>query len=155
MPLLGTMFTGTFTTARVIGKAKLEGEWMLNQLVIRPDASLFLSSETAAGYTVRDAMGNPVAIAGFTTKTLDLSGGARIERPVTLQSGLEFIPQVGFRLGISGSGANLALGDPHGSALIGFELAGDHWRFATSVEAALWASSLKTATWKGSFSGRF
>jgi uncharacterized repeat protein (TIGR01451 family) len=154
-PMFGTTFTGDFTTQRFFARARLNGEWSLDELTIRPDATLFLANESVAGYTVTDAFGNAIPIAGFTTQSLSLSAGTTIEHSFDLDNGVEFVPEVGFRLGVSGSGTTMALGDPFGTALIGFRLAGENWTVRSTVETSLWASSLKAATWRGSVSGQF
>lgn len=150
-----SIFSGTFNTQRVVVQAQLDGLWNLDVLTIRPDATLFLRHETVGNYTVRDAQGTVVPVSGFTNTSLNLSGGALFEKAMPLESGLVFIPQAGFRLGITGRGDALALDNPYGSVSVGFALEGEAWKYQSTVELSLWASSLKAATWKGTLAGEF
>lgn len=151
----GVAFTGSYTTQRVIARAKLDGLWEMGAFTVRPDATFYLSHETAGAYTVRDTLGNTVAIAGFTSVYLDLSGGTVVQRPVDLENGLVLIPYAGARIGVGGQGASVSLNDPYGSASAGLILEGAHWRVQTSVEGSLFASSLKTLRYKAGISGEF
>lgn len=151
----GTTFTGSFVTDRLVARAKLEGEWLIDQLVIRPNAVMVLTTEAGGAYTVTDPAGNAVAIDGFTTASLDINAGTQIERPIRLQSGLVLTPFVGARLGLTGSGATLSLSNPYGSLALGYVLAGDTWSFRSWLDLSLYASSLRSASVRSRLQGEF
>jgi uncharacterized repeat protein (TIGR01451 family) len=151
----GAPYTGTFNSDRWVARARIDGQFGFENLVIRPDATMFLRTETTGDYAITDAAGNPVAVAGFTTTNLDVSGGTLIERPIDLENGLTFIPRVGLRAGVTGTGSGTTVNDPYGTASVGFILEGDHWKLDTSVEGSLWASSLRQLAYKAALSGEF
>ena len=108
-----------------LAKASLDGEWQLD-LAGDPARRDALPLERDRRRLHRDRrLGNAIPIAGFTTQTLNLSGGATSSVPLTLENGVEFVPEVGFKLGVAGSGACPSLSDPFGTALVGFSLAGE------------------------------
>jgi uncharacterized repeat protein (TIGR01451 family) len=151
----GIPFSGTFNTQRVVGQAQIDGLWDLEMLTIRSDATMFLRHETVGDYTVRDALGNVIPVSGFTNTSLNLSGGALFERAMPLENGLIFIPQAGFRLGITGRSDAVGLDNPYGSVSAGFVLEGNAWTYQSTAELALWAPGLKAVTWTGRLAGEF
>ena len=55
----GVAFSGSYSTQRVLARAKLDGLWEMGDFVIRPDATFYLSHETAGAYPSVTRRGTP------------------------------------------------------------------------------------------------
>lgn len=153
--LFGTTFTGAFDTSRWIAKAKLEGKLMLDQLIVRPNASLFLSTETASGYTVTDGFGTDVAIPGFTTTTFRLGAGGTVEQVFAVGDDLSLTPMAGLNLGVGGDGATPVLDTLFGTLSVGATLAGEQWSLKGTLGLNADTSGLRSASARVGLQGRF
>jgi hypothetical protein len=153
--LFAQTFSGAFETERLMARARLEGEWMLDQLTLRPDVTLFLSREVSGDYVVRNAGGAAVTVAGTSVQEFRLSGGLSLETTVPLSDGLALTPTLGIRGGVApGLGAG-AVTDGFAVLSLGLALTGEHWTLKGVVEAQLETTGLRAGTVRGTLTGAF
>lgn len=153
--VLGDDYEGSFETDRFIGELELQGEWMLDQLRVRPNATLYLASETADDYTVTNSWGGTVAVDGFTTNTIQLRTGVTVDQTFALENGLELTPEVGIEAGIGGSGEDFALDSGLGGLTLGATLAGDGWSLRGAADVDLDSTGFFTGGLSARLSGSF
>lgn len=150
-------FGGDFQTERLLAKARLEGLWQLGeQLTLRPDATMVLSTERAGDYTVTNGLGDEITVAGFTSTQLRLSAGGVLQYRIVLDGGLVFTPQLGASLGVAATNtANLAT-SAFGTLGTGFTLSGPgNWTWGGNLDFGLDGVGLKSATAKSTLGVRF
>lgn len=153
--VLGTDFSGSFETERFIADIELEGEWLLDQLTIRPSGSLYLANETAESYTVTNGSGGSVDVDGFTAATVRLGTGLAVERTFALESGLDLTPELAGRIGLGGSGEDFEIDGLFGRLSGGLTLAGDAWALRGVLDLGADATGLATASIRAQLNGSF
>ena len=154
-PSSATLFSGSYTTQRVIANARLDGLFMLDALVIRPDATLYLSYETGGDYTVQRCCRATSSTSPASPQRASIFRAAQlIERPIAARERLDPDPASAAhrrrRPRVHGS-----LTDPYGTRL-GRASSSRATRGSSrsAVEGSLWASSLKAAPLQGRHLGR-
>ena len=101
--VFGEDFSGDFETTRLYAKASLTGEFNVDALIVRPNATFFLASERAGDYTVANASGDVVAIAGTDLLQYRLTVGSKFEYAIELDNGAVLTPLLGLNVGFTGS----------------------------------------------------
>ncbi|HEY4199185.1 MAG TPA: Ig-like domain-containing protein [Devosiaceae bacterium] len=152
-----SLFSGTFESDQLVGNAKLEGQWALSDvLTFRPNVTAFYLHETVGDYTVSNAIGDTVAIAGFSSNQFRLSAGGTLQYTMGVGDGLVLMPYVGANLGLTATdGFDVSNG---AFALVsgGFTLTGDgDWTMTAGVKANIEASGLKTIAATAGFKRNF
>ena len=151
------IFGGDFQSQRLVARAKLEGEWSLgDSLAFRPNVTAFYLHETVDEYSVSNAIGEAVTLAGFTSDQLRLSAGGVFEFETQIGDALTLKPYLGGSLGLASVSGTTATGGAFGALTTGFTLFGtDDWNIGAGLEFGLEASGLKTATAKGKLQVNF
>lgn len=151
------IFGGEFESQRLVVNAKLEGEWALGEsLTFRPSATAFYLHETVDDYSVSNAIGEAVALAGFTSDQVRLSAGGVFELETQFGDALTLKPFLGASLGLASVNGTTATGGIFGTLTSGFTLFGDgDWSVGAGLDLGLEASGLKTATAKGKLQVNF
>ncbi len=152
--VFGDSYSGSFETERLIARMEIEGEWLFEQLTVRPSATLYLANETAQTYSVSNGAGS-VAVDGFSTTTVQLGTGLRMERSFALDSGLDLTPQFGIRAGLGGSGEDLGLDSGFGGMTAGMTLAGPGWSLRGVADFGLDTTGLAAGSIRAELSGSF
>jgi len=151
----GQELTGAFETDRFIAQVKLGGEWLVDALTVRPDATVFLSHEAASDYVVSDAFGNAVAVAGTTTQQVRLSAGVALEQTFALGDQLSLTPEMGLRGGIADPLSPTPFASAFGSVSGGASLAGGAWTLRGVVESQFDTDGFGAIGIRGSLGGSF
>ncbi|WEK06206.1 MAG: putative Ig domain-containing protein [Candidatus Devosia phytovorans] len=152
----GVTYLGSFETDRLLASAGLSGFYELDEFILRPSATFFLSSERSDAYVVSDADGNSVPIPSQEILDLQLRGGLTIERTIELDDGAKLTPMVGLNLSYGGTLGESGFDD----RLTGGVMAGllyDNGNFSAkgSIEAEFGADGFEGATGRITISGKF
>ena len=152
--LFGSNFTGSFETTRWMLSSSLSGKLDLgDELVLRPDLSLFAGSESSNPYNVSDGA-TSVTIGATKVDTLRISAGAKLSREFMLENGLKLTPSLGARLG-SGSDGAFALSSVFGSLTGGFTLESGGWKLTGEAQLSTDSTGLRSQSVKVGMGGRF
>jgi len=94
----GTAFNGGFVTNRLDLGASLAGEYVADQLTVRPEVAFSLINEGAGAYSLTGG-GGTLAVPGFDVATLELSAGSSFEYRLDAGNGVVFTPNAGLKIG--------------------------------------------------------
>ncbi len=136
-------YSGTFDTQRLVLTGMLKGEMKLDdQLILRPNATLFYLREAAAAYTLTDGVGGTMAGSAYDQDQLRASLGSELLYRIELGDGQALIPRVGGNLGLLGTGGATHL---FGNASTGLIYApSDSANIGASIEAAADGTGLRS-----------
>ncbi|WP_449396272.1 putative Ig domain-containing protein [Devosia riboflavina] len=152
----GITYAGDFETDRLLATAGLGGYFEFDEFIVRPSATLFLSSESAESYFVSDADGNSVSIPPQDILDLQLRGGLTIERAIELDNGATLTPMVGLNLtyggALNGSGFQDRI---TGGVMGGLLYNSGNFSVKGSVEAEFGIDGFEGATGRLSITGKF
>jgi len=141
-------FSGNFETDRLLGKAKLEGAWQLGeQLILRPDATIVLSTERVGDYTITNGLGDSITVAGFDSTQIRMGIGGTLEYQLLLENGLTLTPELSGSIGYSATSAaqlNQAMFGTLGTGLTLTNTGG--WSLGGNIELGLDTTGLRAAT---------
>jgi hypothetical protein len=152
----GITYAGDFETDRLLATAGLGGYFEFDEFIVRPSATLFLSSESANSYFVSDADGNSVSVPSQDILDLQMRSGLTIERAIELDNGATLTPMVGLNLTYGGALNATGFQDRITGGIMG-GLLYDSGNFSIkgSVEAEFGLDGFEGATGRLSITGKF
>ncbi|MDT4885860.1 hypothetical protein FQZ97_1221470 [compost metagenome] len=125
-------------------------------MTLRHDATLLLNAERADDYSVTNAAGDSITVAGFTSTQVRISAGGALEYVMPLDNGLNLTPQVRASLGLSGSDAARLNTTTFGTLGVGFSLSGTgDWRLGGNVDFGRDSVGLQSTAAKANLAVRF
>lgn len=152
----GVTYTGEFETDRLLASAGLSGFYELNEFILRPSATFFLSSERSGDYVVSDADGNSVPIPSQEILDLQLRGGLTIERTIELDDGARLTPMVGLNLSYGGTLGESGFDDRlTGGVMAGLLYSNGSFSAKGSIEADFGMDGFEGATGRITIGGKF
>ena len=101
--MMGETFSGDFTTQRLYAKAELTGDFAIDALTVRPNASFFVGHESAGDYVVANVDGDQVQVGGSEYLEYRVTGGANVEYAMVLDNDALLTPSLGLDLGLNGA----------------------------------------------------
>lgn len=152
----GITYAGDFETDRLLATAGLGGYFEFEEFIMRPSATLFLSSESSNTYSVSDADGNSVSIPSQEILDLQLRGGLTIERAIELDNGATLTPMVGLNLTYGGALDASGFEDRiTGGVMGGLLYDSGNFSIKGSIEAEFGLDGFEGATGRLSITGKF
>lgn len=156
--LFGDSFSGDFDTTRLMAKAALTGYFEFDELLVRPDVTFFLGSESIGAYTVTNEDGDAVQVPGGDILQYRLTVGTTLEYEIALDNGATLTPMLGFDVGVAG---NLESDKPNSQTIVGGISAGVEYEtdagliigleFSTELDSGGFSSAEIRASIKGRF----
>lgn len=156
--ILGESFSGQFDSTRLYAKGALEGHFDIDALIVRPNLTFFIGSESASGYTVTNASGDVVTVAGTDLLQYRVTVGGKVEYIIDMDDGAVLTPLAGLDLGFTG--ASVTGGEQTFSALgaltLGFEYKTPNgFSLGTEIGAEIAGDGFSALRAKATISGKF